>query len=71
MKTYQQPDGAWVTTPILIGGLGKVPVPCAACQWQDVGLPSSRPPRVQMQRCPQCGAMRGRYIDDPREEVKR
>jgi hypothetical protein len=65
MQNVRLPDGTWVTTPVAIG-IGQLPTPCAAgCRWEDHGPPTKDVPRVQIQHCPDCGQVRGRYLDDP------
>ena len=68
MQNEQLPDGTWVTTPIQVGS-GQLRPPCPdGCNWQDVGAASDRRPRILAQRCPACGQVRGRYLDDPTKE---
>ena len=65
MRDVQLSDGTWVTTPIRVGS-GTLSTPCAnGCRWEDFGQVSEQVPRVQAQRCPDCGQVRGRYLDDP------
>ena len=69
MENVRLPDGTWVTTPFSVG-IGKLPTPCAdECNWEDQGPPSEQVPRVQMQRCSDCGQVRGRYLDSPTSET--
>lgn len=65
MRNIRLPDGTWLTTPIAVG-IGSLPTQCAAgCRWEDDGPPTEEVPRLQMQRCPDCGYVRSRYLDDP------
>jgi hypothetical protein len=65
MRNIRLPDGTWITTPVAVG-IGSLPEPCAAgCRWEDHGPPTEEVPRMQMQRCPNCGHIRARYLDDP------
>ena len=65
MENIRLSDGTWVTTPIAVG-FGSIKPPCEAdCRWEDQGPPTEEVPRIQMQRCPACGQVRGRYLDDP------
>ena len=68
MKDMQLPDGTWVTPPINVG-IGKLSIPCFdGCHWEDFGPSTEEVPRIQMQRCPNCKQVRGRYLDDPTKE---
>lgn len=65
MQNVRLPDGTWVTTPIAVG-FGQIRPACEAdCHWQNYGPPTEKVPRIQMERCPSCGQVRGRYLDDP------
>ena len=79
MQDVKLPDGTWVTTAMAVG-IGGVAAQCLddTCTWEDTGPPMSAEPAgdgeigvpVQMQKCPKCGWVRGRYLGDPHPELK-
>jgi hypothetical protein len=79
MQDIKLPDGTWVTTPMAVG-IGKPPVQCSdeTCVWKDFGPPTTPEideaidtgTPVQLQKCPRCGYVRGRYLGNPHPEFK-
>jgi hypothetical protein len=71
MRDVKLPDGTWVTTPMAAGfGMPQGQCPDDTCAWADEGPPMCEGPiPVQLQRCPRCGWVRGRYLGNPHPEA--
>jgi hypothetical protein len=63
MRDIRLPDGTWVTTAFTVQSHPQCPDD--TCTWEDFGPPTPPgllPVPVQMQKCPRCCYVRGRYL---------
>jgi hypothetical protein len=71
MRDVKLPDGTWVTTALFAGAAtAQAQCPDDTCAWEDNGpIMGEGPVPVQLQRCPRCGWVRGRYLGNPHPEA--